>query len=249
MMSHWGKNDLMDADYSGLGDGLRARQEGFHRTEREQSEPAVAMAAGLTGADTNTNGAITTNGSLPTRTTAQPSAFDWSPAQLPPMPEPRRSAPAPEPEPAQGIGLTGVDNAASAQAAPAPSASPAPPEPETPSPAPAPAPRPAIPSRRAARAAAEAEAAAETPTEPALPLPNADGGVDLHRIMRLLLASDELNALATKAEAGTLSPDEVVRTARRTRAAAVEVVSAWYGGSTQMVKFAQALLQAAGESD
>ncbi|WP_280202679.1 hypothetical protein [Nocardia cyriacigeorgica] len=235
----------MDADYNGLGDGLRARQEGFHRTEREQSEPAVAMAAGLTGADTNTNGAITTNGSLPTRTAAQPSAFDWSPAQLPPMPEPRRSAPAPEPEPAQGIGLTGVDNAASAQAAPAPSASPAPPEPETPSPAP----RPAIPSRRAARAAAEAEAAAEAPAEPALPLPNADGGVDLHRIMRLLLASDELNALATKAEAGTLSPDEVVRTARRTRAAAVEVVSAWYGGSTQMVKFAQALLQAAGESD
>ncbi len=249
MTSHWGKNDLMDADYNGLGDGLRARQEGFHRTEREQSEPAVAMAAGLTGADTNTNGAITTNGSLPTRTAAQPSAFDWSPAQLPPMPEPRRSAPAPEPEPAQGIGLTGVENAASAQAAPAPSASPAPPEPETPSPASAPAARPAIPSRRAARAAAEAEAAAETPAEPALPLPNADGGVDLHRIMRLLLASDELNALATKAEAGTLSPDEVVRTARRTRAAAVEVVSAWYGGSTQMVKFAQALLQAAGESD
>lgn len=241
----------MDADYNGLGDGLRARQEGFHRTEREQSEPAVAMAAGLTGADTNTNGA-TTNGSLPTRTTAQTSAFDWSPAQLPPMPEPRRSAPAPEPEPAQGIGLTGVDNTApqTAQATPAPAATetsaPAPtPEPEKP----APAQRQAIPSRRAARAAAEAEAEAQAPAEPPLPLPNADGGVDLHRIMRLLLASDELNALATKAEAGTLSPDEVVRTARRTRAAAVEVVSAWYGGSTQMVKFAQALLQAAGESD
>lgn len=242
----------MDADYNGLGDGLRARQEGFHRTEREQSEPAVAMAAGLTGADTNTNGAIT-NGSLPTRTAAQPSAFDWSPAQLPPMPEPRRSAP--EPEPAHGIGLTGVDNTANAQAAPAPTPTerPATAEAETPSPAPAPAPspRPAVPSRRAARAAAEAEAeaAADAPAEPPLPLPNADGGVDLHRIMRLLLASDELNALATKAEAGTLSPDEVVRTARRTRAAAVEVVSAWYGGSTQMVKFAQALLQAAGESD
>ncbi|BDT89308.1 hypothetical protein [Nocardia cyriacigeorgica] len=233
----------MDADYNGLGDGLRARQEGFHRTEREPAEPAVAMAAGLTGADTNSNGAIT-NGSLPTRTAAQPSAFDWSPAPLPPMPEPRRSAPAPEPEPTQGIGLTGVDTAASTPA-------PAPPAAETPAPAtpepepPAPAPRQPIPSRRAARAAAEAEA----PAEPELPLPNPDGGVDLHRIMRLLLASDELNALATKAESGTLSPEEVVRTARRTRAAAVEVVSAWYGGSTQMVKFAQALLQAAGESD
>ncbi|NEW44556.1 hypothetical protein [Nocardia cyriacigeorgica] len=234
----------MDADYNGLGDGLRARQEGFHRTEREPVEPAVAMAAGLTGADTTT----TTNGALPTRTAAQPAAFDWSPAQLPPMPEPRRAAP--EPEPSQGIGLTSIDSAVSAPAtssiavpsaetpAPAPKQ-----EPETPASNPAPAPRPAIPSRRAARAAAEA------PAEPPLPLPTADGGVDLHRIMRLLLASDELNALADKAEAGNLSNEEVIRTARRTRAAAVEVISAWYGGSTQMVQFAQALLQAAGESD
>ncbi|WP_280234257.1 hypothetical protein [Nocardia cyriacigeorgica] len=248
----------MDADYNGLGDGLRARQEGFHRTEREPVEPAAAMAAGLTGADTSSNGAIA-NGSLPTRTATQPSAFDWSPAPLPPMPEPRRAAPAPaEPEAAQGIGLTGVDNtvdapatssiAAPAAAAPAETPAHAPnPAPETPAPNPAPTPRPAIPSRRAARAAAEPPV--EAPAEPPLPLPTADGGVDLHRIMRLLLASDELNALADKAEAGNLSNEEVIRTARRTRAAAVEVVSAWYGGSTQMVQFAQALLQAAGESD
>ncbi|MFE3446637.1 hypothetical protein ACFXNW_26720 [Nocardia sp. NPDC059180] len=244
----------MDADYNGLGDGLRARQEGFHRTEREPVEPAVAMAAGLTGADTTT----TTNGALPTRTAAQPASFDWSPTQLPPMPEPRQAVPPSEPEPAQGIGLTSIDAAASAPAtssiavpstvaktetpAPAPKQ-----EPEAPGSNPTPAPRSAIPSRRAARAAAEASA--EPSAEPPLPLPTADGGVDLHRIMRLLLASDELNALAAKAEAGNLSNEEVIRTARRTRAAAVEVVSAWYGGSTQMVQFAQALLQAAGESD
>ncbi|WP_328388615.1 hypothetical protein [Nocardia sp. NBC_00416] len=72
--------------------------------------------------------------------------------------------------------------------------------------------------------------------------------IDIHLIMRLLTASDDLEVLAGQAEAGEVSAAEVARAARDARAAVLSAVSAWYGGPAQMVKFANALLQAARES-
>src|SRR5690606_35700642 len=72
--------------------------------------------------------------------------------------------------------------------------------------------------------------------------------IDIHLIMRLLTASDDLEVLAGQAEAGEVSADEVARAAREARSAVLSAVTAWYGGPTQMVKFANALLQAARES-
>lgn len=72
--------------------------------------------------------------------------------------------------------------------------------------------------------------------------------IDIRLIMRLLLASDELGNVAAKAEAGDASVAELVEAARRSRSDALAVVSAWYGGTDQMVDFAHALLQAAAES-
>lgn len=72
--------------------------------------------------------------------------------------------------------------------------------------------------------------------------------IDIHLIMRLLTASDDLEVLAGQAEAGEVSADEVARAAREARSAVLSAVTAWYGGPAQMVKFANALLQAARES-
>lgn len=72
--------------------------------------------------------------------------------------------------------------------------------------------------------------------------------IDIHLIMRLLTASDDLEVLAGQAEAGEVSAAEVARAAREARAAVLSAVTAWYGGPAQMVKFANALLQAARES-
>ncbi|MBF6183122.1 hypothetical protein [Nocardia otitidiscaviarum] len=72
--------------------------------------------------------------------------------------------------------------------------------------------------------------------------------VEPQHVMRLLLASHELDTAATKAESGEITVAELARAAHRTRAAAVELVSAWYGGADQMRNFAEALLQAASES-
>ncbi|MBF6137860.1 hypothetical protein IU501_33365 [Nocardia otitidiscaviarum] len=71
--------------------------------------------------------------------------------------------------------------------------------------------------------------------------------VEPQHVMRLLLASHELDTAATKAESGEVTVAELARAAHRTRAAAVELVSAWYGGADQMRNFAEALLQAASE--
>ncbi|MCP9622729.1 hypothetical protein FOH10_00655 [Nocardia otitidiscaviarum] len=71
--------------------------------------------------------------------------------------------------------------------------------------------------------------------------------VEPQHVMRLLLASHELDTAATKAESGEITVAELARAAHRTRAAAVELVSAWYGGADQMRNFAEALLQAASE--
>ncbi|GGL37081.1 hypothetical protein [Nocardia jinanensis] len=72
--------------------------------------------------------------------------------------------------------------------------------------------------------------------------------IDIHLIMRLLTASDDLEVLAGQAETGEVSAAEVARSAREARAAVLSAVTAWYGGPAQMVKFANALLQAARES-
>ncbi|WP_280396972.1 hypothetical protein [Nocardia carnea] len=72
--------------------------------------------------------------------------------------------------------------------------------------------------------------------------------IDIHLIMRLLTASDDLEVLAGQAETGEVSAAEVARAAREARSAVLSAVSAWYGGPAQMVKFANALLQAARES-
>lgn len=72
--------------------------------------------------------------------------------------------------------------------------------------------------------------------------------IDIHLIMRLLTASDDLEVLAGQAEAGEVSAAEVARAAREARSAVLSAVTAWYGGPAQMVKFANALLQAARES-
>lgn len=71
--------------------------------------------------------------------------------------------------------------------------------------------------------------------------------IDIRLIMRLLLASDELGNIAAKAESGDASVAELAEAARRSRSEALAVVSAWYGGTDQMVDFAHALLQAAAE--
>ncbi|NUS94472.1 MAG: hypothetical protein HOQ36_19035, partial [Nocardia sp.] len=72
--------------------------------------------------------------------------------------------------------------------------------------------------------------------------------IDIHLIMRLLTASDDLEVLAGQAETGEVSAAEVARAAREARAAVLSAVTAWYGGPAQMVKFANALLQAARDS-
>lgn len=69
--------------------------------------------------------------------------------------------------------------------------------------------------------------------------------VDVHLVMRLLLASHDLDAVAKSTDSGELSADELVRAARSTRTAAVDLVSAWYGGGEQMRRYAEALLAAA----
>ncbi|MFF0489744.1 hypothetical protein ACFYTQ_12080 [Nocardia sp. NPDC004068] len=105
--------------------------------------------------------------------------------------------------------------------------------PET-SPQPPETPRPTQP-RAARRAAAEREAN---------PLDNSPATVDIHLVMRLLLASHNLETVAAKAESGEAVLSEFVRAARHTRSTAVDLVSAWFGGAEQMRDFARALLAA-----
>ncbi|MBF6352726.1 hypothetical protein IU448_27505 [Nocardia flavorosea] len=119
---------------------------------------------------------------------------------------------------------------------------------EAPSPLPADRPEP-ITADLTAPALTEPERGpvpADTPSRHSRSEEGAD--IDIHLIMRLLTASDDLEVLAGKAEAGEVSTTEVAQAAREARAAVLSAVSAWYGGPAQMVKFANALLQAARES-
>ncbi|WP_227979642.1 hypothetical protein [Nocardia spumae] len=85
-------------------------------------------------------------------------------------------------------------------------------------------------SRRASRRRAEA-----TGDAPA---------IDVGVVMQLLLASHTLENVARNAEAGDVSLDDFITAAHRTRAAAVELVTTWFGGAAQMREFAEALLAA-----
>ncbi|WP_067566892.1 hypothetical protein [Nocardia acidivorans] len=72
--------------------------------------------------------------------------------------------------------------------------------------------------------------------------------IDLHHIMRLLVASHDLDVAAQAAEAGEGSIEKLAQAARRTRGAAVDLVAAWYGGPDHMRRFGEVLLQAAAET-
>lgn len=85
-------------------------------------------------------------------------------------------------------------------------------------------------SRRAARR--RAESPGETPA------------IDVGVVMQLLLASHTLENVARNAETGDVDLDGFITAAHRTRAAAVELVTTWFGGTQQMREFAEALLAA-----
>lgn len=72
--------------------------------------------------------------------------------------------------------------------------------------------------------------------------------IEPQHVMRLLLASHDLDTAASKAESGEGSVADLTRAAHNTRAAAVELIAAWYGGTDHMRNFAEALLQAASET-
>lgn len=103
----------------------------------------------------------------------------------------------------------------------------------TPVSAPTPDSRPAGTSRVSRRSAHRRAAPEDTPST-----------VDVHLVMHLLLASHTLETVADKAEAGEASLEDFIRAARVTRTATVDLVSAWFGGTTQMRQFAEALLAA-----
>ncbi|NNH75057.1 hypothetical protein HLB23_35285 [Nocardia uniformis] len=104
----------------------------------------------------------------------------------------------------------------------------------------------AAPATHAAPAQATANVAALTSARAAGAAPAST--IEPQHVMRLLLASHDLDTAASKAEAGEGSVDDLARAAHRTRAAAVELISAWYGGTDHMRNFAEALLQAASET-
>ncbi|MFF0453663.1 hypothetical protein [Nocardia africana] len=85
-------------------------------------------------------------------------------------------------------------------------------------------------SRRAARRRAE------TTGEPP--------AIDVGLVMQLLLASHTLENVARNAEAGDVDLNGLITAAHRTRTAAVELVTTWFGGAAQMREFAEALLAA-----
>ncbi|RMI30965.1 hypothetical protein EBN03_20280 [Nocardia stercoris] len=68
--------------------------------------------------------------------------------------------------------------------------------------------------------------------------------VDMRLVMRLMVASNALIAAADAAPASDPAVTPVVKAAHQAHAAAVDVVSAWFGGRGQMREFAAALLAA-----
>ncbi|MEU1428777.1 hypothetical protein ABZ412_17030 [Nocardia sp. NPDC005746] len=91
-----------------------------------------------------------------------------------------------------------------------------------------------------AAATPESKAAAEFRTS--------DAAIDLHHIMRLLVASHDLDVAATAVESGEADIAQLADAAHRTRSAAVELVAAWYGGADHMRNFGEVLLRAAAET-
>ncbi|MFI6868160.1 hypothetical protein [Nocardia sp. NPDC050406] len=108
---------------------------------------------------------------------------------------------------------------------------------------------PSSPSHAAGSVGAHASPAAPSaPAQPAVRPAASSATVEPQHVMRLLLASHELDTAATRAEAGEGSVAELARAAHSTRSAAVDLIAAWYGGADHMRNFAEALLQAAAES-
>ncbi|MBO0854068.1 MAG: hypothetical protein J2P18_09905, partial [Nocardia sp.] len=68
--------------------------------------------------------------------------------------------------------------------------------------------------------------------------------IDVNLVMQLLLASHSLETIAQTAETGDASLGELIDAARRTRTVAVDLVTRWFGGTTRMREFAEALLTA-----
>ncbi|MEC3919465.1 hypothetical protein [Nocardia sp. CDC160] len=106
------------------------------------------------------------------------------------------------------------------------------------------------PSRRRAapEPVVEQPVSAQPAAKAAAEFRTSDATIDLHHIMRLLTASHDLDEAAKAAEAGEISVADLAKVAQRTRAAAVELVAAWYGGADHMRKFGEVLLQAAAET-
>ncbi|MTE17013.1 hypothetical protein [Nocardia aurantiaca] len=103
--------------------------------------------------------------------------------------------------------------------------------------------------RRAAPEPTEAQAdSIPAETKAGAEFRTSDATIDLHHIMRLLVASHDLDVAAAAVESGEITVAELAETARRTRTAAVELVAAWYGGADHMRKFGEVLLQAAAET-
>lgn len=186
-----------------------------------------------------------TNGSpFATRTTASEDVFGASPVIDEPVVS-RRYAPDPEP-------VVRTEHPVRLESMEAVAASLRESVQEVPSePVPAPAPAPKAPSRR--RAARDPEpVVAQQESAPresnSAEFRTSDATIELHHIMRLLTASHDLDEAAKAAESGEITVAELAQVAHRTRAAAVDIVAAWYGGSDHMRKFGEVLLQAAAES-
>ncbi|WP_157535004.1 hypothetical protein [Nocardia inohanensis] len=103
-------------------------------------------------------------------------------------------------------------------------------------------------TRRAARESARAQENSTPPPSLTEFREPGSASIGLPEIMRLLVASQDLEAAALQAEAGDITVSELARAARRTRHAAVDLVTAWYGGADQMRVFGEMLLRAAGET-
>ncbi|MEC3951658.1 hypothetical protein VMT65_01305 [Nocardia sp. CDC153] len=219
-------------------EGLAMGTEGLGVRPAANGSPfAASPAAEIEGLDARP----ATNGSpFADRSDARSEVFGASPAVEIETPVARRYAPDPEPParfeaPARLESLEAVAASLRETAEESPRAS-------TP-PAKAPSRR-----RAAPEPVVEPPVSAKPETKAAAEFRTSDATIDLHHIMRLLTASHDLDEAAKAAEAGEISVADLAKVAQRTRAAAVELVAAWYGGADHMRKFGEVLLQAAAET-
>ncbi|MFI5780453.1 hypothetical protein [Nocardia sp. NPDC051570] len=247
---------MTDADFASFGEPNRSRPEGYRLTH-PVNDSGPAATSGLTGYDPTVrtslgqdNGVHWTQpaeagpqwpgGTAPTVTprsespTPRSESVGAAPDSVTIRPEPRGSVESVRPEPQPRPDLNNHRAEESTYRL----------EPE-------PARRAATEPTRRAEPPASRRAAPEPPPSrraanrhASNPLEDAPTTVDIHLVMRLLLASHTLETVARKAESGEASLEEFIRAAHRTRTTAVDLVSAWFGGATQMRQFAEALLAA-----